>query len=209
MNRKIRLLYIDDEIDNLLSEYLEPNFTDTQVAEGSPWRYEYDELEFQPDFQYKNFLNNEKLRRANILIIDSRLFKNNNSQYHYKGEEIELLIRKVFPFIEVIIVTQNEMDEEYDVVKKFGSNSESDRSVASKYYDKELLPIIRTKAKTIISRQTSVEVFKKNAIWEELVKEKVINSLNSMLVYDELTKNDIDQLIKSFQQLEKQLREHR
>ena len=38
-----------------------------------------------------------------------------------------------------------------------------------------------------------------------LVVEKIINSLNGLDEYDELSKTDIDELIKSFKQLEEKV----
>lgn len=207
MSNIVSLLYIDDEIDNLLTTYLESICDITQEYMGIRINFEYEEYEFQTDLRYENLLNSQSLRFANIVIIDSRLFKNNNSNYHYKGEEIELLIRQIFPFKEVIIVTQNTMDSKYDIVKKYDSKSENDEEKAFEYYKKYLLPIILTKSRAIVSCRTSAEEFKGNSTWDDFVKEKMINSLNSVPYYEELTKRDIDQLIESFQQLEKQLKE--
>lgn len=209
MSNNVKLLYIDDEIDNLLTTYLESVCDSTREHKGIPLNLEYEEHEFHTDSKYDDFLNSKPLRTADIIIIDSRLFRNDNSKYHYRGEEIELLIRQVFPFKEVIIITQNEMDNEYDVVRKYESKSEDDEEKAFNYYKEGLLPIVLMKAKTIVSRRTSAEEFNQNSTWGGVVKEKMIYSLNSLSHYEELTKSDIDQLIRSFQKLEEQLKEHK
>lgn len=42
----------------------------------------------------------------------------------------------------------------------------------------------------------------KNTSWEKVMVEKIVNSINGQGKFDELTKNDIDDVIKMFQELQ-------
>ena len=203
MDKTIKLLYVDDEIDNLLSSYLDENFNSEKKCEGNCFRCEYSDLQFSSDMSYVDLLNNKKIRSANIIIIDSRLFSNDNSSHKYMGEEIELLIRKSFPFIEMIVITQNEVAEGRHIIKKFPSTSENDKDIAFEHYREKLNPIIQDKCKSIVSRRLVAAEFQGNEIWDPLVKEMLRNSFNAESIYEELTKKDIDQLVNSFKQIEK------
>lgn len=204
MNKIIKLLYVDDEIDNLLSDYLDENISN-QNCPILDFKYDYYELEFSSDINYQDLLNDEKIRTANIIIIDSRLFNNDNSNHKYRGEEIELLIRKTFPFIEVIVITQNNFADGRNIVRKYASTSENDRNKAFNHYQEKLRPIIEDKCKSVISRRFVAIDFEKNDTWDELTKERLVNSFRAVALYEELTKEDIDRLILSFKQIENKI----
>ena len=44
-----------------------------------------------------------------------------------------------------------------------------------------------------------------NDNWGTIIREKVINSLEGIDTYDELTKTDIDNLIEAFKEVERQI----
>jgi hypothetical protein len=46
---------------------------------------------------------------------------------------------------------------------------------------------------------------KENTIWEDVMIEKIENSLKGKDVYDELTKTDIDHIIGIFQELQEKV----
>ena len=74
---------------------------------------------------------------------------------------------------------------------------------AYEHYQEKLKPIIDEKCKSIASRRLVVNEFRDNNTWDTLMKEKLLNSFLAMPLYEELTKNDIDQLVDSFKQIEK------
>ena len=159
--------------------------------------------EFDPDIGYEEFINDEKVRNANIIIIDSKLFENKNADSgKFTGEEFKLILKKVFPFIEVIIITQNEIDGEIEKVPKFNSK---EQNCSKKHYDEHLLPLIDKSIKKIIETRKIFEIMEKNTNFEKPLVEKIINSLNGLDEYDELSKTDIDELIKSFKKLEEKV----
>lgn len=201
MNNIVRIVYIDDVIDTVLTDYMDQTYND-KICDRLGVRYLYEEFEFKPEMQYSDLLNNEKIRSANILIMDSRLFSNNNCAKKYKGEEIELLVREIYPFIEVIVITQNDIKEHRDILEKFASISEMDTCSAFNHYEKELGPIIFQKTKSVMSHRYVAMEFEENKVWDKLTKEKIKSSLSSTSVYEELTKKDIDRLVESFTKIE-------
>lgn len=103
---KYNLLYIDDDIDSQLSEYLDK---DLRNAIQDDVVLNISEHEFKPVEGYKSLLTNQEVSTANIILIDSRLFENSSANDgKFSGEEFKIILRKQFPFIEVIVITQTE-----------------------------------------------------------------------------------------------------
>ena len=103
------LLYIDDDIDSQLSEYLDK---DLKNALQSDIVLNISEHEFKPAEGYKSLLENPQVATANIILIDSRLFENNSAtDGKFSGEEFKIILKKQFPFIEVVVITQNGEDD--------------------------------------------------------------------------------------------------
>ena len=75
-----------------------------------------------------------------------------------------------------------------------------------KHYDEHLLPLIDKAIKKIIETRKIFQIMEKNTNLEKfLVVEKIINSLNGLDEYDELSKTDIDELIEAFKKLEEKV----
>ena len=82
------LLYIDDDIDSQLSEYLDK---DLKNALQSDIVLNISEHEFKPAEGYKSLLENPQVATANIILIDSRLFENNSAtDGKFSGEEFKI-----------------------------------------------------------------------------------------------------------------------
>ena len=114
------LLYIDDNIDAQLSEYLD---TDLRSAFQDDIVLNVSEHEFKPAEGYKSLLIKQEVVTANIILIDSRLFENSSANDgKFSGEEFKVILRKQFPFIEVIVITQNGEDESVKTIAKFDQN---------------------------------------------------------------------------------------
>ena len=85
---KIKISYIDDLIDTNLSKYL-----DNYSLEG--YEIESMEIKFKTDKGYESLLNNSNIRISNIVLIDSKLFENNNAnQGKFTGEEFKIILKK-------------------------------------------------------------------------------------------------------------------
>ena len=194
---EIGITYIDDNMDLELQKYFDKEY------HNQDYNIIFKCKKFDPNIGYEELINDEKVRNANIIIIDSKLFENNNvNSGKFTGEEFKLILKKVFPFIEVIIITQNEIDGEIEKVPKFNSK---EQNCSKKHYDEHLLPLIDKSIKKIIETRKIFEIMEKNENLEKPLVEKIINSLNWLDEYDELSKTDIDELIKSFRQLEEKV----
>lgn len=197
MKEEINLLYIDDEIDTCLSEYLDK-------YKNSQYTINYEELKFDSHEGYENLIKNEKVSKANIIIIDSKLFENNtaNCQKIF-GEEIKLILRKYYPFIEVIVITQNKADSKLGIIAKYSSSRGSISSL--EYYKDSLEQHINKAIENILLYRHLEEKLKENTSLETVLKEKISNSILGISDYDELKKKDIDELIESFKELQGKL----
>ena len=194
---EIRITYIDDNMYLELQKYFDKEY------HNQDYNIIFKCKKFDPNIGYEELINDEKVRNANIIIIDSKLFENKDADSgKFTGEEFKLILKKVFPFIEVIIITQNEIDGEIEKVPKFNSK---EQNCSKKHYDEHLLPLIDKSIKKIIETRKIFEIMEKNENLEKPLVEKIINSLNGLDEYDELSKTDIDELIKSFRQLEEKV----
>lgn len=191
---KFSLVYVDDNPDTVLSRYLDQEFR------SDNYEIDYSEIRFEPQEGYKSLLSDTKIQRANIILVDSRLFENKTAiNQKFTGEEFKLILRKFYPFIEVIVITQNVIEDGVAHIPKY--NQTLGRS-ASKYYA-EKLPEILDKAVASIQQYRLLAAYvEKNDSWEEFIKEKVLTTLNGTFAYDDLTTSDVDKLISAFKEME-------
>ena len=98
-NEKLKLLYVDDQVEDDLSEYLE------NLEDRIP-NLQTQDMEFDSETNYRDLLECSNVTEANILLIDSRLFEESDLdlQERFTGEEFKLIIKKEYPFIEVLII---------------------------------------------------------------------------------------------------------
>lgn len=192
----IKILYIDDSPETALARYL-----DTYTQKDC--NIEYSDIVFKTEEGYENLINNLEVRSANIVFIDSRLFENRNaSMGKFTGEEFKIILKKYFPFIEVIVVTQNDVDDNYETIQKYEPQSEK---TAQQYYSEILPPILKCAIRNICEFRKIASVMEKNSNWEDVLVEKISNSLKGYEIYDELTKSDIDNVIIAFKELQEKL----
>ena len=191
----IKMIYIDDSPDISLSKYLDK-------FRSGLCQFVYSDIEFNSEEGYESLINNTEVRTANIIFIDSKLFENRNTNGKFTGEEFKIILKKHLPFIEVIVITQNEVEEEYETIAKYDSRSDK---TAQEYYDSILPELIDHAVKNIFEYRKIASRMKENTIWEDVMIEKIENSLEGKDVYDELTKTDIDHIIGIFQELQEKV----
>lgn len=192
----IKILYIDDSPETALAKYLD-NYTRENC------NIEYSDIVFKPQDGYESLISNTDVRSANIIFIDSRLFENRTATTgKFSGEEFKIILKKYFPFIEVIVITQNEIDDDYETVAKYNPKS---RSTPEEYYEQNLPKLLERAIKNICEFRKIASELEKNTNWESVLIEKITNSLNGYGTYDELTKSDIDQVIIAFKELQEKL----
>lgn len=192
----IKIVYIDDSPEIALSKFL-----DKYLLDGC--RIEYSDIQFKPEEGYESLINNPEVQSANVIFIDSRLFENHTAiTGKFTGEEFKIILKKYFPFIEVIVVTQNEINNDYEMVAKYNSKS---GVTSEKYYQQKLPPILEHAIRNVCQFRKIALVMEENQNWESVMIEKITNSIKGYGVYDELTKSDIDHIIIAFKELQEKI----
>lgn len=195
---QIRILYIDDKPDSDLDEYFD------RYYENDEYEKFYEIIQFDPNNGYESLLQDFKVQSANIIFVDSRLFENKTAvSGKFTGEEFKLVLQKFYPFIEVIVITQNGKDPDIDMIEKF--KYESGSQSARQYYSNEIPKCINNAIKRIKQYRILASRINQNDSWEKLLKEKVLGTLEGTNKYDSLTKSDIDELINAFKLIQERV----
>lgn len=194
LKEKISLVYIDDERDEAISAYLEDDY------ENDKYDMEYHEIKFESDKGYENLIDSPEVASANVILIDSRLFENDSIKCKgkFSGEEFRMILRKIFPFIEVLVISQNGENKNFEIIPKYRSGSSE---TSKEYYERVLKNKIDECINRVITfRNISVKLENNEGI-EKFLVEKAVDSLNGINDYEDLSKDDIDKLITVFQSL--------
>lgn len=195
----IKIVYVDDNLDRSISRYLALNYKYDGLDK------KYDEIDFSRVDGYESLINNNLVKEANIIVIDSKLFENDNvNSSKFTGEEFKMILKKIFPFIEVIVITQNELEEEYGTIRKYNAKL---AIPPQEYYSKYLKNVLDKAVNNILIYRNIANKIKSNDVIDKMLIENILNSLNGINVYDELKKSDIDEIIKTFKELEKEINE--
>lgn len=201
IDKAISIIYVDDKPDEYLEEYLEKtnNFGDDKDIN-------YDSVIFDSsNDSYLFLIENDKVKKANILIIDSKLFENENVEEHNKftGEEFKVIFSTVNPYAVVVVISQNDNLEKYGTVEKYKSSKNSYDSktaevAAKEHYDKQLKCLIQDNIKEIYFKRQILSLLKNDdskAFKGSTVIEKIDGLMNGITDYNELTDKKIDELI--------------
>lgn len=195
----INMLYVDDKIDLYVSKYLN-SYTNDKA------QYRYSELKFENKYSYEDLLKNGEIQKADILFLDSMLFENGTVEDNkISGEELGLIIKKFFPFKEIIVITQCQEKMGYSTLKKYNSNTYT-CDVDSFFQNTWNNEIASVTQNIILNRNILKNIHSKNYV-EKLLFEKMENSISGISNYDNLTKMDIDNLIKAFEEMRKNYEE--
>lgn len=191
----IKIIYIDDEPDESISEYLQEQYEHVDFIK------DYEEIPFKSEEGYDSLLNNSLITEANIILIDSKLFENGSVVTgKFSGEEFKVILKKMFPFIEVLVISQNDPVEDFGTLQKYRSNS---AETGVEYYSKNLKGQLDNLVENIINYRNIANKLKQNDGIDKFLIEKIIESLDGSSQYDELTTQDIDQLISAFKELQR------
>ena len=194
---KINLVYIDDGPEPSLARYLDSEYHNSDVE------INYSDIIFEPGDGYERLLYDSKVQSANIIIVDSWLFENKTaSAGKITGEEFKLVLKKFYPFIEVIVITQNGTDANVQKIEKYNPTS---GKTSTEHYEEKLSPFIDEAIKNIIQYQFLSQKLSENESWETVLKEKVLDTLSGAQRYDELSKTDINNLIAAFKEIQESL----
>lgn len=194
IKEKIKLVYIDDDREEDISAYLEDDYRNEK------YEIEYREVKFEGENGYESLLESPEVASANVILIDSRLFENDNITCggKFSGEEFRMILRKVFPFIEVLVISQNGENKDYEIIPKYRSGT---AETALEYYERVLRSKLDESIKRVITFRNISRKLESNKGIEKYLVEKTVDSLNGINDYDDLSKADIDQLIAAFQNM--------
>ena len=148
---------------------------------------------------YEVLFKDQAISSANIILIDNHLFEEYSATTgKFSGKQFKIILRKLFPFIEVIIITQDPNLKGDNIIKKFSGKDTND---ANKYYEDNLIPVLDMAIKRIVEFEELADDLRKSDNVDKALKDKVLESIEGNNLYDELTKSDIDELIRSFKEL--------
>lgn len=198
MMEEIKIIYIDDSPELSLSRYIDCDYS------CENYTINFSDLLFIPNDGYESLLQNSQVQTANIILIDSRLFENQTAASgKFSGEEFKFVLKKFYPFIEVIVVTQNGIEPNIDMIPKY--DSLKDDCSANEYYSRILPPVLDRSIKNVKQYRLLAEKISDNSSWEDVLKDKMLSTLEGTNTYDELTKTDIDRLISAFKEIQESL----
>ena len=194
----INIVYVDDSPDIYLNLFLE-----SYKREGI--KINYSSIIFEQDYSYKTLLENPTIRDANIVFIDSRLFENRGVGGVFSGEEFKLILKKTFPYIEVIVISQKAIGDDFQTIAKYdllGNVSDVDdiRKSAFDFYSHEIIPLIENKIQNVIEYRKILERIQNEEIGiDKYLVENIENSIKGIDEYDQLSSKDLDKVIEAFQ----------
>ncbi len=190
----ITILYIDNDIDSYTSQYLRESLDIGNIEKI------YSEHEFTSEETYESLIYYDEVKKADLIIIDSKLFENATvKEAKLTGEEFKLILKKVLPYKEVIVVTQNEPPKKYQVLPKYRSDKTSDRT---HFFNEKWLPVIKNAIKSVLEYKNLVHKIENNKNIDKHFLENIIMTLEGSYEYDLLKSEDITKLITAFKELE-------
>ena len=198
---EVKICYIDDNLDPYLVEAL------ADFAENNS-DYIYKEYELVSGLSYSDLLKHELINESDILIIDSRLFEEEGyTDSALTGEEFRFIVRKVFPYKEVLVISQNET-REYNIESKFrpprldvNVDTHNYKTEAKNYYNRSLFPKIKECRKSIEATKQILTRISNKGYMSNMLLEQIRDTIKGDTIYTELSSKDIDYLIKTFNEL--------
>lgn len=190
----IRLVYIDDDREEGISKYLNTHYR------NDAYDVRYDEVEFKGSEGYEKLLEMPDVTAANVILIDSRLFENDyeRSAGRFTGEEFRMILRKVLPFIEVLVISQNGENKDFDIIPKYRYTSAESEV---QHYERVLKQKIDESIERVAIFRNISKKLEHNEGIEKLLVERIVSALNGINEYDGLSKADVDRLIEAFQNI--------
>lgn len=205
---EINIVYIDDINDEILSSYMGKVYCQCPfnlAATGGSINKRYKEILFRGKDGYEDLLQKADVRAANVILIDNHLFEERTVGVgRFSGKQFKVILRKLLPYVEVLIITQDETLVGENIVHKFSGRHGED---ANKYYQEHLAPILDHAIEEVLEFESLADDLKQSTDVEKALVDKILSSLQGNDSYDALTKADIDSLISSFKELKDACRE--
>lgn len=191
----VSVLYIDDSIDPNLSRYLDEYCSNADTSDLI-----YEEEPFLKGDTYEQLLRKESVRTANVVLIDSKLFEEADlGSGMFTGEEFRVILNKLFPYIEVIVISQNILPITQGVVEKCKKFKNYEEIKA--YYDEKLLAKLNERVDIVRETRQIVARLRNEKSIDQALVEKLNRAVNGTNEYDELKVSDIDRIVQAFQEL--------
>lgn len=199
---EIRIVYVDDQIDEILSCYISRNYCANDYIDQSSnqsVRKKYDEVKFEGEEGYESLLNDERIRSANVILIDNHLFEEHLAgSGKFSGKQFKVILRKLLPFVEVLIITQDGQLNGDNIIHKFSSRHDDNHD---SYYKDHLDNLLDEAINRVLEFEFLAADLNQSSDVKRSLIDKIMQSLQGDDSYDALTKADIDRLINSFQEL--------
>lgn len=199
--QKINIIYIDDNSDEILSQYMTKRYCAIpfQRSDTTQIEKDYKEVLFCGNEGYEALLQNAIVKAANVILIDNHLFEERTiSTGRFSGKQFKIILRKILPYVEVVIITQDETLVGENVIRKFSGRHGED---STQYYQENLAPCLDRAIKEVLDFEDLADDLIQSRDVEKLLIDKVLNSLQGDDSYDALSKSDIDNLICSFREI--------
>lgn len=185
-----KLMYIDDDIDIQLSKRLKKDFGEFYFEQ----KYDNNTMD------YNDLLNIIDAKKPNIVLIDQVLFTNAKVAEPYTGDEFRLILKQYNAFMVTYIITQNEVNNPYDTIKKHSRYDQYNE--IEEYYINEVRPFIDKAIANLNDSYRVYEMLNKRKNFNRLMVEKIKNLLDGITDYNELKPEDIDRLVEMFKEVE-------
>ena len=208
MMEKIKLLYIDDNPDSYTESYLREIYCEQQDIE-------YRQFHFSPQtITYETLLNDSMIKNANIIVIDSKLFENKDLKAkRLSGEEIKLVLRLYYPYIETIVLSQNKDEKNLGIIPKFSfkilREVEELFKDSEEHYDKVLKPELDEALKRVLISKRIMNEISTTEDMTKVLCEKLQSTIEGHNEYSELSSEKIDEFILEFKKIEASIHEQR
>lgn len=202
MKKIINICYIDDRLDNILDRYLDVFCKDYNQTNEYQYHLVFSDYTFKNTDNYKTLLSNSMINSSNIIIIDSRLFENENSSLSkFTGEQFKIILRQILPFIKTIVISQNATNSDSLTLKKFQTNGSINLERSKEYYDEALAPILK---RNILATIEEFEVLNQLTLDNE-VDPVLVGTIQTTIagIHDTalFEKDDLDKLIELFNEV--------
>lgn len=186
----MRLLYIDDDLNSFVEDYLETFCTEKAIT--------YQEYEFDSNEDtYESVLKKDEIKESDILIIDSMLFEN-ASLNKFTGEELTLLIKKIYPFKIIIIISKNIAETELQILPKYNSRNGGNPADFFNEKWKNCLDNSVDEMKKYLKIRKKID---RNENIDNYLKTMINQSFDGFTQYDNLRTSDISECIQKFEEI--------
>lgn len=198
LNKTPILVYVDNDPEIMLARYLDDKANEEET-------FEFHTVIYNPASGYKSLLNNDLVKKANILFLDNRLFTEADGYPYLEGVEIKVFLNLIFPYKKILIVTQYDEMEFHNleyIVHKYSDEPGRDNSEKSifNFYDKHLKDILTKYIADIRYTWHLIDKIKKSNIFKNdkiLIEDMIDVANNTIPHYGRLTSEDITEFIKA------------